>query len=61
MMDEKTVEASIRSEFEEWSGGFPPESEEQIFIYVNYAMANDLEERVVLQVLRAWMEQETLS
>ena len=60
-VDQQTAEAKLRNDFEDWSGGFPPESDEQIFIYVDYAMATDFEEPVVFKVLRAWMEQETLS
>ena len=48
------LSAAIRSHFEEWSGGFPPESEREIFVYVEYAQEEENAD-LVQKVLRGWM------
>ena len=55
------INAAIRSDFEDWSGGFPPESEQQIFVYVTTASSNEWDDNLVLEILRAWMTKGELS
>jgi hypothetical protein len=51
----KTVEA-VREDFLEWSGGFPPDSEQMIFIFMEYALSSDVDDcERVRQMLRDWM------
>lgn len=56
MTDE--MKQAIISHFLEWSGGFPPDSEEEIFIYVHHAMLTDADERETTWLLRDWMIEE---
>jgi hypothetical protein len=56
-MDERTATA-IKADFEEWSGGTPPDSEEQIFIYVEFARPAESNGAEVTQLLREWMVKE---
>ena len=49
---------SIKSDFLEWSGGFPPESEDQITVYVDYADPSGQGTEDVRRTLRAWMNDE---
>lgn len=58
-MDEETAKAKLRSDFEDWSGGFPPESDQQIYVYVTHALSSDFDEQFALKVLRKWMEDES--
>ena len=55
MIDELTQ--TVRRDFEEWSGGFPPESEYQITVYVDYARCIENAE-LVREILRDWMGEE---
>jgi hypothetical protein len=55
-MDTQRVEA-IKADFLEWSGGFRPDSDEQIFIYVQYSAPSDADEKELLALLRAWMQE----
>jgi hypothetical protein len=57
----QTLEAAIRSDFEVWSGGFPPDSEQQIFLYVTTASSKEWDDNIVLESLRAWMVAEESS
>lgn len=41
----------VRQDFEAWSGGFPPESPEQVAIYVTYALSKDL----LAEAVRDWL------
>ena len=55
MNDEMT--RVIRAHFESWSGGFPPDSEMEIFVYVEYAReVKDAD--LARTFLRAWMAEE---
>jgi hypothetical protein len=48
---------TIKENFLIWSGGFPPDSEQQIFIYMEYVHgtnADDADE--VRDMLRDWMD-----
>ena len=55
-MDEQTSKA-IREDFLTWSGGFPPESDHQIFVYVEAARPKDSDEEEVREMLKAWMQE----
>ena len=52
---------AIKTDFETWSGGFSPDSEEQIFVYVETARPSDSDEAAVLEILRTWMSEEESS
>ncbi len=54
---EKQAAESLKVDFLEWSGGFPPDSEQQIFVYVEYAAPNNVDEADVLSLLRTWMNE----
>ena len=56
-MDAKTAKAVIE-DFETWSGGFPPESSQEIFVYVEYACDRRLDGVAVTCLLRDWMDEE---
>ncbi len=48
---------AIRNDFSDWSGGFPPDSEQQVFIYMEYAYDGDADDADdVRTMLRNWME-----
>jgi len=40
-----------------WSGGFPPESDAQITVFVETAIPADADPDVVRQILAAWMNE----
>ena len=46
--------ASMRAHFLEWSGGFEPESQFQITVYVDYAADQDLDADEVRSGLEDW-------
>ena len=50
----------IQRDFEEWSGGFPPESEWQITVYLDYALNVEIDREVALSVLQSWASEENL-
>ncbi len=56
-MDAQTA-ATIMEDFLVWSGGFPPESDQQIFVYAHAASPVDADPEDVRAVLRDWMERE---
>lgn len=45
----------IKADFEEWSGGFPPESYYQITVYVENTMPADADEAAVRKFILQWM------
>lgn len=45
----------LKQHFRAWSGGFPPESECQITVYIEYAMQNGFDADDVREALREWM------
>jgi hypothetical protein len=53
------AETEEKKDFRNWSGGFPPESEEQITVYLDYAAAADADPEDLRGILREWMEQES--
>lgn len=56
-MDPTTAKA-IKEDFLVWSGGFPPDSNEQIFAYVEAARPADTDEVEVDILLKDWMREE---
>ncbi len=45
----------LKRHFFVWSGGFEPESEDQIIVYVDYARVSQLERDEVYDVLVEWL------
>ena len=45
----------VKRHFLEWSGGFEPDSEHQITVYVDYARDARLDREEVRQLLEDWM------
>ncbi len=55
-MDANTANA-VKEDFLAWSGGFPPESEQQIFVYMEYAYGADAADAdEARKMLRQWMQ-----
>jgi hypothetical protein len=52
---DKDASETIKLDFLAWTGGFPPDSEEQIFAYVETSRPNETDYQEVRQLLRAWM------
>ena len=46
----------LKKHFREWSGGWPPESDYQITVYVDYASNVNWDDEEVREALRDWME-----
>lgn len=59
-MDEKTA-AAIREDFLTWSGGFSPDSDMEIFVYIEYAAPRDIDKQELTELLNAWMDSEDTS
>jgi hypothetical protein len=55
-MDERNT-ALVKADFLNWSGGFYPESENQIIVYIDYAMAVAVPEVDACRVLSSWMNE----
>jgi hypothetical protein len=55
-MNEQCIR-SLKEDFLEWSGGTPPDSEEQIFIYLEFAGPSNVEDDFTRKVLREWMDE----
>ena len=51
--------AELTAHFLQWSGGFAPDSPEQITFYMDYARDADTGEEYVRRVLTAWLEEQT--
>jgi hypothetical protein len=47
----------IRSDFLEWSGGFPPESTYEVYVYVELARPRHMNEDDVREFLLGWMNE----
>jgi hypothetical protein len=45
---------ALRDEFLEWSGGFEPEGEHQITVFIDYAMTPGINEEVARAYLLGW-------
>jgi hypothetical protein len=50
--------AEIKTDFLQWSGGFEPDSAEQITVYVDYARHIETDEEYVRRVLTGWIEEQ---
>jgi hypothetical protein len=55
---DRILSKAKRADFETWSGGFPPESDEQIFLYIEMARPIETVEVDVAEILRTWMREE---
>ena len=54
-MDANTTNA-VKEDFLAWSGGFPPDSEQEIFVYMEYVHGSDADDANELrEMLRDWM------
>lgn len=52
-MDARTIEA-IKADFAEWTGGFPPESEQQISVYLENSLPTEFDFDEAREVLLGW-------
>ena len=59
-MNPQTAEV-IKQDFLTWSGGCAPDSDQQIFVYVEYARPADSDAIEVTRILQDWMQEEWLS
>jgi hypothetical protein len=53
-MDER-IAREIRESFLEWSGGFPPDSKEQVYVYVDAVGQPEVSDADLWIVLQEWM------
>ena len=49
----------LEQDFLAWSGGFPPDSEQQIYVYLETALPYQADEQEARDALRNWMERES--
>lgn len=56
-MDANTANA-VKEDFLAWSGGFPPDSDQDVFVYVEYARPTDTDAIEVSRMLTGWMQEE---
>jgi hypothetical protein len=49
----------LKTDFLEWSGGTPPESDHQITVYIDYAAQQNADPVEMRRSLRAWMNDDT--
>jgi hypothetical protein len=47
---------ALKDDFLSWTGGFEPESSEQITAYAAYSMPYDLKENEAIKALLDWMQ-----
>jgi hypothetical protein len=52
---EKALANYLRTDFENWSGGFPPDSLDQIWTYALLAAPSEMAEDEVAEVLKQWL------
>jgi len=57
----KTQIEELKRHFLEWSGGFEPDSEHQITVYVDYARDSALDPEEVRRALEDWMSGESMT
>lgn len=48
----------IKQDFLDWSGGFRPESERQIWVYVETSKDVNVDDEELINLLRDWMNAE---
>jgi hypothetical protein len=51
---------AIREDFVVWSGGFPPDSDHEIFAYIEAAMPFNCGHEDARMMLKAWMVESSL-
>ncbi len=51
---------ALKKDFAEWSGGFPPDSLEQITVYIDYTLPVGTNPDEARQSLIGWMDQEAM-
>ena len=56
-MDGRTA-SEIKRHFRAWSGGFPPESDDQIYVYIDAANPDDVPDVELWDLLRTWMNED---
>ena len=56
-MDKRTIKR-IKADFRRWSGGFSPESGDQITVYIDYALHRGIDRDEAREMLWEWMESE---
>ena len=58
-MDEQTAK-EIKRDFWIWSGGFPPDSDDQIYVYIDAAAPVDAgaPDAELWDLLRSWMNED---
>ena len=56
-MDE-TEKESLKRDFLDWSGGFPPEDPDHVKLYLEVALPKDLDAKGAEKALTQWMEEE---
>ena len=52
---------ALRADFLEWTGGFEPETDEQIATYLEGSMAVDIDPGEARDALRGWMRAAAIS
>lgn len=60
MMSDSELQA-LRADFLEWTGGFEPETDEQIATYIDGSMAADVDPSEAREALREWMRAAAIS
>lgn len=55
-MDSATIDR-LKEDFRKWSGGFPPESQCEVTVYLDYAIALDVDKAEARRTLLDWMEE----
>lgn len=56
-MDDQTAKI-IKKDFLTWSGGFPPESDYQIYTYIDAAKPVDVADAELWVFLRSWQDED---
>jgi hypothetical protein len=54
MMNQK-AKLVLKRDFRRWSGGFAPDSNDQITVYMDYAVRRDFDNEHTRRVLQEWM------
>jgi len=52
----ETKRQELIEDFLQWSGGFPPESEHQITVYIDYALKPEFNPTEAREALVDWMD-----
>lgn len=54
-MEKRTIK-KIKNDFRQWSGGFSPESEHHISVYINFASGAGIDSENLKKMLCDWMK-----